>query len=333
MSTRTNTADRIRWGILGTGAIAHQFARALNSLPDAEIAAVGSRSHAAADAFAREFGIPRAYGSYSRLAADAGVDIVYIATPHAMHRDNSALCLEQGKAVLCEKPFAINRAQADDVIQLARARRLFVMEAMWTRFLPAVRKATRWIAEGAIGDVRMVQASFGFRDDSPALFDPRLGGGSLLDVGVYPITLAHLAFGSSPDRIQSLATLGRNGVDEQAGILLGFPGGGIAVLSSAIQTETPQDAYILGTAGKIQLHAPFWAATRVSHVPEHGAPETLDFPHSCNGYEYEAIEAQRCVREGRIESELMPHDTTLKIMDTLDTLRRQWGLIYPMETK
>ncbi len=321
----------IRWGILGTGHIARLFARALRSMDDADVAAVGSRTRAAADAFAEEFGVRNRHASYRALAFDPDVDIVYVATPHALHKDNSILCLDAGKAVLCEKPFTINRAQAEEVIRVAAKHRLFLMEAMWTRFIPAVRQATAWIREGAIGEVRMVQASFGFRDDEDKLFNPALGGGSLLDVGIYPITLAHLAFGKSPARIESMAFLGRGGVDEQAGILLGYEGGGIAVLGSAIQTQTPHDACIMGTAGMIRLHDTFWNATKVSLLPAEGAPTTLSFPHACNGYEYEAREAQACLRAGRLESQTMPHRVTLEVMDTLDAIRRQWGLRYPME--
>lgn len=329
----TNSKSRpIRWGILGTGNIAKQFATALQSLNDAEIAAVGSRTQASAEQFGARFGVPRRYASYAALVADPDVDVVYVATPHALHMDNTILCLNAGKAVLCEKPFAINRAQAAEMIGVARARKRFLMEAMWTRFVPAVRQAADWIAGGAIGEVHMVQASFGFRDDAPTLFDPALGGGSLLDVGVYPVTLAHLAFGRQPARIETMATLGKNGVDEQAAVLLGYEQGGIAVLSSAIQTQTPTDAYVLGTQGMIRLHETFWNATQVSLLRPDDPSQTISLPHDCNGYEYEALEVHACLRAGRLESEVMPHRTTLDIMETLDAIRAKWGLQYPMES-
>ncbi len=331
MNRICDTTRPIRWGILGTGYIARLFAQALRSVKDADLVAVGSRTQAAADAFAKDFGIRKRHASYAALAADPDVDIVYIATPHALHKDNSILCLNAGKAVLCEKPFCINRAQAEEVIHVATQNKRFLMEAMWTRFIPAVQQATTWIREGAIGEVRMVQASFGFRDHEDKLFDPALGGGSLLDVGIYPITLAHLAFGKSPARIESMAWRGRGGVDEQAGMLLGYEGGGIAVLASAIQTQTPHEAFIMGTEGMIRLHDTFWNATQVSLVPAEGAPTTLNFPHACNGYEYEAQEAHACLRAGRLESETMPHRVTLEILDSLDSIRAQWGLSYPME--
>lgn len=326
-----DTNRPVRWGILGTGNIAQQFATALHSLDDAEIAAVGSRTRASAEQFGDRFGVPRRHGSYAALAEDPDVDVVYIATPHALHMENTILCLNAGKAVLCEKPFAINRAQAVEMIRVARERNRFLMEAMWTRFIPAVRQAADWIAAGAIGKVQMVQASFGFRDDAASLFNPALGGGSLLDVGVYPITVAHLAFGRQPARIETMATLGRGSVDEQAAVLLGYDNGGIAVLSSAIQTQTPTDAYILGTQGMIRLPDTFWNATQVSLLRPDEPAQTISLPHDCNGYEYEAREVHACLRAGYLESEIMPHRVTIEIMETLDAIRARWGLRYPME--
>jgi len=324
----------VRWGILGTGEIAHLFATALVAMEDAVIAAVGSRTQGSADAFGDEFKIPRRHPSYRELAEDPEVDLIYVATPHGLHKENTILCLEAGKGVLCEKPFTINRRDAEEVMAVAEKQQVFLMEAMWTRFIPAVRQAMRWIEEGAIGDVRMVHAHFGFRWDAPegaALFDPAMGGGSLLDVGIYPITLAHMAFGGAPTRIQGLPTLGRNGVDEQAAMVLGFENGGLAVLSSAIMTEMPTDAYIMGTEGMIRLHADFWNASKVSIRRGEDEPEVNSFPLICNGYEYEAQEAQECFRAGKLQSETMPHAATLDVLGIMDELRAQWGLKYPME--
>ncbi len=326
--------ERVRWGILGTGNIALQFATALSAIPDAEIAAVGSRSQPTADAFGDRFGIAHRHASYAALAADSSVDIVYIATPHALHRENSILCLEAGRGVLCEKPFTINRREAENVIAVARTRNRFLMEAMWTRFLPAVQLAIEWVRAGEIGEVDTVRASFGFRAD-PAdggpLFDPALGGGSLLDVGIYPITLAHMVFGGPPRRIDSSATLGSSGVDERAWLTLEFEGGGTAHLGSAITKEMPGDAYISGSKGTIRLHDSFWNATRVSLRRGTSAPEVHEFPFGINGYEYEARAAQDCLRAGRVQCDTMPHAATLEVLDIMDAARAQWGLKYPME--
>jgi predicted dehydrogenase len=323
--------NSIRWGILGTGNIARTFAEALKSLPDAALLAVGSRTQAAADAFADRFDIPRRHASYGALAKDPEVDVIYVATPHALHKDNTILALRSGKAVLCEKPFTINARESEEVFTVAVAERRFVMEAMWTRFIPAVKQARQWIDDGAIGEVRMVQAAFGYRDDAPLLFDPALGGGSLLDVGIYPITLAHWAFGGPPERIASLAHLGRNGVDEQGAYVLGYPGGGLAVLSAAVQTKTPYDGYILGTDGMITLHAPFWCPSAATLSVEGKDDLRVELPLACNGYEYEAVEVMECIRAGRTESEVMPRRITIEAMQIMDDIRKQWGLRYPME--
>jgi dihydrodiol dehydrogenase / D-xylose 1-dehydrogenase (NADP) len=324
-------SSKIRWGVMGTGHIANTFAMAIASLDDAVVQAVGSRTQESADKFGATYGIPNCHPTYEALAADPEVDAVYIATLNSLHEDNTILCLEAGKAVLCEKPFTINRAQAEAVIAVARKEKRFLMEAMWTRFMPALHQAMSWIDEGAIGEVRMVQANFGFRYDAAPLFDPELGGGSLLDVGIYPITLANMAFRQAPTQIRSLPYLGRNGVDEQAAYILGYDGGGLALLGSAIQTKTPYDGYIMGTDGMITLHDSFWNATKVSLERPEKETITQDFPLHCNGYEYEAMEVNRCLREGKLESEIMPLQTTLDILDIMDNIRLQWGLRYPME--
>jgi predicted dehydrogenase len=325
--------EKTRWGILGTGNIASQFATALNYMDDADLAAVGSRAQESADAFGDTFGIAKRYASYEALVADPEIDLVYVSTPHQCHKDNTILCLEAGKGVICEKPFTINRAEAEEVFAVAEKTGMFLMEAMWTRYIPAVQQAMRWIEGGAIGDVRMVQASFGFRADEGEgrLFDPAAGGGSLLDVGIYPITLAHLAFGRAPDRIESIPYLGYNGVDEQAAILFGYEGGGVALLGSAIRTETPLDGYIMGSEGMITLHDTFWNASRASLTLNEQEPETMEFPLDCNGYEYEAREAQRCFHAGLLESPVMTHAVTLEIMGIMDGIRADWGLKYPMD--
>jgi len=328
------TDRKVRWAILGTGNIATQFACALQTLPDAQMVAVGSRSEAKATQFAKLFGIPRAHVTYAALAADDEIDLVYVATPHALHMDNTILCLEAGKGVVCEKPFTINRRQAETVLEVARRRNAFVMEAMWTRFIPAVVHAIEMVRAGEIGDVRAVQASFGFRADPPgvgALFDPALGGGSLLDVGIYPVAMAHLVFGGKPKRIVSSSTLSKRGIDEHAGLVFEYPCGGMAVLASSITADFPGDAYILGTRGSIRLHDNFWNATRISITRIEGDTETLEFPLDYNGYEYEAREAQACFRAGRLESDLMPHRATLEVLEIMDEARAQWGLKYPME--
>ncbi len=325
--------QKIRWGILGTGNIAHQFARGLSVLTDAELVAVGSRSQETADAFGDEFGVGRRHPSYEALANDPDVDAIYVSTPHSLHRENSLLCLDAGKAVLCEKPFTINAREAEEVVQAAREKRLFLMEAMWTRFLPVLVRVRELLAERAIGDVQMVAADFGFRTNvnpKSRLFDPALGGGALLDVGVYPVSLASMVLGA-PTRVAGLAHLGGTGVDEQGAIVLGYAGGQIANLYTAIRTNTPHDARIMGTNGSIQINSPWWKPTALTVAVTGAEPEVVELPYEGNGYNYEAAEVGRCLRAGKLESDHMPLDETLAIMRTLDQIRAEWGLKYPMD--
>jgi predicted dehydrogenase len=326
-------SHRVRWGILGTGRIARQFAEALRRLPDSELLAVGSRFPDSARRFADEFEVAHPYGDYRQLVSDPQVQVVYVATPHFCHAANTRLALDAGKAVLCEKPFTINAAEAHETIALARARKLFLMEAMWTRFFPLMTKLRDLLAADAIGDVRHLTADFGFRaeyaEDS-RLFEPRFGGGALLDVGVYPVSLASMLFGP-PTRIVGAANLGTTGVDEEAAVILTHGEGQLAVLHAAIRLNTVQEAIVTGTRGRVRIHCPWWRPATMTISREGKTDETLDFALEGNGYEYEAREVTECLRAGKLESPLMPLDETLSVMKTLDTLRAQWGLKYPME--
>jgi predicted dehydrogenase len=329
-------SEIIRWGILATGNIAHQFARGLAVLPDAELVAVGSRSQESADAFGEEFGVPHRHAGYEALAADPDVDAVYVSTPHPFHHANTLLCLNAGKHVLCEKPFAMNAEQAREMIATARAQSRFLMDAVWTRFLPAMVKARELLAEGAIGDVRMLLADFGFRSQfnpKARLFNPELGGGALLDVGIYTVQLASMVMGGPPTEIAAKAALGETGVDEQTALTLKYGDGQLAQLSCAVRTATNQEAWIYGTEGRIHLHTPWWRGTQLTLWQAGGPAEgaTFDLPFEGNGYNYEASEVMRCIREGRLESDVMPLDETLQLMETLDAARAQWGLRYPVE--
>ncbi len=326
-------ANTIRWGILGTGSIASQFAEGLEQLSDAELVAVGSRSTKSAELFGNRFGAPKRHGSYEALVNDPDVDVIYVATPHSCHAENTLLALSAGKPVLCEKPFAINAGEAARVIQFAREKKLFVMEAMWTRFFPLMEKLQALLAADVIGEVRMLSADFGFRaerNEEERLFNPAFGGGALLDVGVYPVSLASMIFGP-PTRIASLAHLGTTGVDEEAAMVLSHTGGRLAVLSTAIRTETFHDACIMGTTGRIRIDRPWWRPTGMTLSREGVDDERMEFPLTGNGYQFEAAEVGRCLREGKLESSLMPLDETLSIMKTLNSIRAQWGLKYPME--
>ncbi|HEY2668896.1 MAG TPA: Gfo/Idh/MocA family oxidoreductase [Rugosimonospora sp.] len=326
---RDRGTTRIRWGILATGGIANTFAEDLALLPDAEIAAVGSRTLDAARGFATRHGIPRSYGSWAELAADPEIDVVYVATPHSAHHQAARLCLSAGKAVLCEKPITLDLASTQDLVTLARERGVFLMEAMWMRTIPAIRKIAGLVADGAIGEVTAVYADFGisgpFGPDH-RLRDPALGGGALLDLGVYPVTFAQLFLGP-PQRTAALATLSTEGVDENTGIILGYDSGALASLHCGIVGASPNIAAIVGETGRIELPSPFFRPDRFTiHRGEQA--EVVQVPIRGNGMGYEAEEVMRCLREGLTESPLVPLSATLEVMSCLDAVRAQIGVTY-----
>jgi predicted dehydrogenase len=326
------TEKNVRWGILGTGGIAGTFASDLPLVPGAELAAVGSRTGAAATAFAERHGFARAHGSWAELAADPDVDVIYVATPHAFHFDAALACLAGGKAVLCEKPMTLDHASSARLVQEAGSRGLFLMEAMWMRCNPAVRRIVELVTEGAIGDITAVHADFGLQGPFEAthrLRDPALGGGALLDLGVYPLNLAHLILGP-PATVHSWGRLTAEGVDDNTGMLLGYDSGAVAALTCSLIGETRNAASITGTLGRIDLPQGFFVP-RSFRLHRVGAePEEISYPFEGSGYQYEAAEVQRCLTEGLLESPLMPHWTTLEIITLMDAIRAQLGVVYPV---
>ena len=319
--------DTIRWGIISTGDIASKFATGLKHVENAELVAVGSRSQEKADAFAARFQARRGHASYEALAADSEVDAVYIGTPHVFHKDNTLLCLENGKHVLCEKPFAMTAAESREMIDTAREKNLFLMEAMWTRFLPLFVRLRQMLADGTIGEIGLIAADFGFRadfDPEHRLFNPALGGGALLDVGIYPVSLVSMLYGQQPATIKSLARIGETGVDEVAAMLFGYDNGRMAQLTTATRIDTPQATVINGTEGRIRIHPPWFVADTLTLSKPGAGDVVIKEPIVGNGYNYEAEELGRCVREGRMESDIMPLDETLAIMQTLDRILAQW---------
>ena len=337
----------VRWGILSTGYIANMFAEGLTAVEDAELVAVGSRTQANAETFGAKWNVPHRHASYEALANDPDVDVIYVATPHPFHHRDTLLCLDAGKHVLVEKPFALNAREAQDMIERARARDLFLMEAMWTRFIPAMVQVRQWIAAGEIGDVQLVRANLSFMTEfnpKSRLFAPELAGGALLDVGIYPISFAYMVLGS-PKTVSSTAALGPTGTDDRSAYLFGYDGGKTAQLSSAVQLAVPVEADIIGTQGYIKLHQS-WINPRVITLAKPVAvgvearlifegnlydTQTVHVPTTGNGYNYEALEVAACLRAGQQESAILPLDESLDIMRTLDTLRGQWGLVYPGE--
>ena len=326
----------VRWGVLATGGIAATFTADLQAMPGAEVVAVASRTDASAQAFADRFGIPRAYGSWAALVADEEVDVVYVATPHSAHREATALALEAGKHVLCEKAFTINEREARELVKLARDRGLFLMEAMWTYLNPVIRRMTELVRDGAIGEIRTVQADFGFAGDIDAghrLRDPALGGGALLDLGVYPVSFAHLVLGE-PDRVRADALLSPEGVDLNTGMLLGWESGANALLSCSIVGHHPTAATVIGTAGRIDFpHSFFHPQSFVLHRAGE-EPEEISSgpgPQGLTGMQFEAAEVMRAVLAGETESPLVPLDGSLAVMRTLDAVRERIGVRYPVD--
>lgn len=325
------TQNKIRWGILATGAIAATFTADLQTLDDAEVVAVGSRSVGAAKTFAERHGIPRAHGSWAELAADPEVDIVYVATPHSSHHAAAGLCLDAGKAVLCEKPLTLDAAQAEDLFRRAEAAGVFFMEAMWTRMVPAVLRMVEMVRAGAIGEPRLVTAdfsvSFGVGPEH-RVRDPHLGGGALLDLGVYPLTISQLVFGT-PSTVQAVATLTPEGVDDTTAVTLVHPGGGVAALTCSISADGSWSATVAGSEGRIEFGRGFTSPSGFSLYRADQPVARIEVPFLAGGMVHEAIEAQRCLREGLRESPLAPWSETLAVMRTMDAVREQVGVRYP----
>jgi len=324
----------VRWGICATGAITEKFVDGLRLVDDAEVVAVGSRSQESADAFGERFDIGRRYGSYEALAADDEVDVVYIASTQNAHHPNTMLFLNAGRHVLCEKPFARSAAELAEMVALATDKKLFLMEAIWSRFLPSYVRLRELLAAGAIGEPRMVEADFGFRipsiDPDHRLFDPERAGGGLLDLGIYPVQLASMVLGD-PDQVKGVGHIGETGVDEQVAMVLHHDGGALAVLHASIRTSTSCGARIAGTEGTITIPA-FMHVPQALHLDNSiGTGEEIDLPMEGNGYHYQVLEVHRCLREGRLQSDLLALDERLTMMTTLDQVRADIGLTYPGE--
>ncbi|MGW2387273.1 Gfo/Idh/MocA family protein [Streptomyces sp. NPDC001658] len=331
------TEQSVRWGILATGGIAAAFTADLVDLPDAEVVAVASRTEESAKAFAERFGVPRAYGDWASLAADEDIDVVYVATPHSAHRAAAGLCLEAGRNVLCEKAFTLNAREAEELVALARGRGSFLMEAMWMYCNPVVRRLKDLVDDGAIGEVRSIQADFGLAGPFPPthrLRDPQQGGGSLLDLGVYPVSFAHLLLGEPTD-VLARAVLSEEGVDLQTGALLSWDSGALASVHCSIIGGTSTTASVTGSQGRIDIpygffHTDRFVLHRDGRDPEEFAAGPEDGPRG--SLKHEAREVMRALRAGETESPLVPLDGTLAVMRTLDAIRDRVGVRYPGET-
>jgi dihydrodiol dehydrogenase / D-xylose 1-dehydrogenase (NADP) len=325
--------EKIRWGILGCGYIARAFAKSLLMIPDATLVAVASRTPRKAKEFADEFRLTRWFKTYEELLQDPKIDIVYIATTHNFHFDNMRLCLNYDKHIVCEKPFTLNERSAREIFRTAKRKKLFVLEAMWTRFLPAIVELQKKLREEVIGEIHKVQADFWINipyDANHRLYAKKLAGGALLDLGIYPLTFADIVFNTAPIRITSRAILGKSGVDEASYYLLEYKGNRVAQLSSSCRAAAPHRATIIGTKGYIEVPDFFHPQEfTINHAG--GKSQRVKAPYKVNGYIHEAIEAMQCLRAGSDESKIMSHAKTLEILKLMDAMRAEWKLKYPGE--
>lgn len=323
----------LQWGILATGGIARLFTKDLLAHGH-HVRAVGSRSLEPARSFAKEFGIPQAHGSYEELVADPLVDIVYVATPHSAHAANARLALEHGKHVLVEKAFTLTAQQASDVTAFARQRGLVVMEAMWTRFLPHMHHVRALLRDGRVGQVRSLHADHTQRlvfGEDHRLNDLRLGGGALLDLGVYPISFAHDLLGAPTD-IQARASFKPTGVDASVATTMGHQNGAISTTYSSMEIRGRNQATVLGTDGRIEIASIWYAPARVTLYDGDGMLlEEFDEPVSGRGMQFQAAEIERVVRQGLTGSPVMPAEESVRVMSTMDVVRNAIGLRYPDE--
>ena len=315
----------VQWGVIGTGSIARVFAADLAFSDSGEVVAVGSRSRATADRFADELGVAGRYDTYEALVAAPEVDAVYVATPHPMHHAHAGLAIDAGKAVLVEKPFTMNADEALDLVRAARARDVFLMEAMWTRFLPPVAQIRRLVANGTLGEIVSVHADHGgwFPEDAGSrLFAPELGGGALLDLGVYAVSFASMVLGT-PERIVALHDPAFTGVDAQTSMLFGHARGAQAVLTCTLAANGPTRAAIVGTEARIEIERPFYAPTAFTLIPRDGEAARSEWSCEGVGLHHQADEVARCLAEGLRESPLMPVDESVSVMATMDAVVAQ----------
>jgi len=325
--------NKYNWGIIGAGNIAGNFAKDLKLLPQARLKAISSRSADRASAFAKKYKIPEWHDSWDAIAADPEVDIVYVATHHPFHYENTRSCLEAGKAVLCEKPFTMNRRQQDILVQIARENKVFLMEAIWSRFLPSTRKVLEVLSSGELGQLTNVYADFGFRldyDPGHRLYDPAKGGGVLLDVGIYPVFLSQLMAGR-PENIQATARFAPSGVDHSCSMIFEHSNEAVSSLNCTLLSGAPTEANLLFEHGWIRMES-WWLTPGPITIHRKGRkPKRIKFQEPGKGYHYEAAEVMQCLDRGLTESPSLPLDFSLDLMGTLDAVRAACGIRYPQD--
>lgn len=327
------TGRKFNWGIIGPGRIAHQFADGLKVIDDAALYAVASTQLDRAQAFAAQHGGEKTYDNYEALVSDSQVDAIYIATPHRFHLDNALLCLKAGKSVLCEKPLTVNAAETKQLIDAARANNVFLMEALWTRYLPIYQPVREWLDARSIGDLRLLVSTFGFnvpKAEDDRWLSPELAGGTLLDMGVYPIAVSQWIMRQNPRVFSVQSVVGKTGVDELTAGILKYDNGVISQFHSSFINDGVNDFYIYGSTGYIRIHANYWGSTQAT-LSVNSQTTTVSRPFRGGGFEYQTEEAMRCIRAGLLESPGMTHADTLANMELMDQMRAQIGVKYPFE--
>ena len=319
--------EKVRWGIVSTGRITHQFVRDFNFVPNGEVVAVASRSQESADAFARQYGIPRAYEGYERLLEDGEVDAVYVATPHTMHFQNTVDAITAGKHVLCEKPFTINPGESEQLFEVAGRSSVFVMEALWTYFLPAIQKAREWVQQGRIGKLRQVKADFGFPklpfDPDQREYNADLAGGCLLEMGIYPVALAWLFMQKDPVEMQVVAHKAPNGVEDDVVMVFDYgedSEGAVATLGTSFRSKLQNWAYIIGEESYIAIPN-FWHASECSLFELDTRIDHFDDGRTSLGFDYETIASNEDILAGRQQNSIMPWDTTVRLQQHMARVR------------
>jgi predicted dehydrogenase len=319
------------WGILGCGKIARKFSNDLKLLSNARLYAAASRDYQKAAGFAAELGYEKAYGSYEEMVADPAVDVIYVATPHSHHYEHVLLCLHHGKAVLNEKAFAITLKEAKEMVETARDKGVFLMEAFWTRFQPSFVKTLETIRSGELGALKLVRSDFAFnapKDPKNRLYNLELGGGSLLDIGIYPVFAALSVLGK-PEKIKALATFAATGAEESIAMAFQYPGGELASLFSSFASNSFVTTEYNCEHGSVRMARRWMAPTTITVWHDDNREETLNFEQPGNGYQYEAAHVMECLDAGSTESNLLPLDFSLDLMETLDRIRREAGIVFP----
>ena len=322
----------IKWGIIGPGTIANAFAKEVSKTEKGKLVAVYGRNEEKSKKFAKEYNLEKSYANIDEFLNDKEIDAVYIATPHNYHMDFAIKCIKAKKHVLCEKPFSYNKKTSEEVLKLAKENNVFIMEALWTLFFPAIIKAKSWIDEGKIGKIKMISASFGFEseeDINSRLYNPNLAGGALLDVGIYPILFSNFMMNDVPKEINTTATMTNTGVDESNLISFKYKDNTLASLSCSIKVATDNTAVIYGEKGKIVIPS-FWMAKKAT-LYSNNEEIVFEDEYKGTGYIYEIIEANNCILNNKIESDVASHKVTLELAKIMDEIRGQIGFIYPFE--